>query len=504
MFWKVEVGAAVVVALVFLAFYFGMRIPAIGNWITQNFNKYQRPASPMVMPREEYVFSRWALFYSMLNYLPPVILMVLPASLILGGGLPTLDRIAIDSPEVAGRRVGDIHLANIVGSVFGTLTISFILLPTIGSELTLKVLMVLGLIFLGLYLKAKKESGEDTKIGWQTWAAGASVLLLLAILPGKGQFYTRLYETANQRPVIVRETSETVLALELIPENLSPVRLWIGGETNSVFPGKGAFEGQAMACAGASQPKRVLVIGLGGGNSAYFYSTLPGVEKIVIVELIPDLAPFLTDHIEMTRSLLSNPRVHYISDDGRRYLYAHPDEKYDLISLDPVRNFTSGHNSLYSVEALELYQIHLTPTGILCQWEDEWNVLPKTVATIFPYVDHYDGFAIASNQPIQYDMEYMNGAKVDFAELGASFVDATTIQATDPRNVFERFIRDRGQILDEEQGTPILKDFSPWLEYYLFHKPKGYTKVLTETTLTSYINRIHGCDTSCQQRILRK
>ncbi len=504
LFWKVEIGAAVVVALVFLVFYFGMQVPAVGDWIANNFNKYQRPASPMVMPREDYYFSRWALFYSMLNYLPPVILMVLPASLILGGGLPILDRIAIDSPEVAGRRVGDIHLANIAGSVFGTLCISFLLLPTIGSELTLKVLMLLGLVFLGLYLIARKRSGENSRIGWQVWAAGGSVLLLLAILPGKGQFYTRLYETAIHRPAIVRETGETVLALELTAENRTPVRLWIGGETNSVFPGNGAFEGQAMACAGASQPKRILVIGLGGGNSAYFYTTLPGIEKIVIVELIPDLAPFLTEHVEMTRVLLTDPRVEYISDDGRRYLYSHPDEKYDLISLDPVRNFSSGHNSLYSVEALALYQNHLSPSGVLCQWEDEWNVLPRTVAGVFPYVDHYDGFAVAGNQPLRYDLEYMNTAKQRFARIGADFVNEATVSSANPQVVFMRFVRDRGQILAEEQDTPVLRDFSPWLEYYLFHKPKAYTKVLTEAALADYANRILGCDADCQKLILRK
>jgi spermidine synthase len=504
LFWKVEVGAAIIVALVFLAFYFGMKPPAVGDWIANNFNKYQRPASPMVMPREDYYFSRWALFYSMLNYLPPVILMVLPASLILGGGLPILDRIAIESPEVAGRRVGDIHLANIVGSVFGTLTISFILLPTIGSELTLKVLLLLGLVFLGLYLIARKTSNKNIRIGWQVWAAGGTVLLLLAILPGKGQFYTRLYETAIHRPAIVRETGETVLALELIEENRIPARLWIGGETNSVFPGSGAYEGQAMACAGASQPKRVLVIGLGGGNSAYFYTTLPGIEKIVIVELIPDLAPFLTEHVAMTRALLNDPHIEYVTDDGRRYLYSHPGEKFDLISLDPVRNFTSGHNSLYSTEALELYQTHLSPAGILCQWQDEWKVLPRTVASVFPYVDHYDGFTVAGNEPIHYDLEYMSTANQQFADIGADFVNEATVSSTKPQVVFIRFIRDRGQILDEEQDTPLLRDFSPWLEYYLFHKPKPYTKILNEAALADYASRILGCDADCQKSILRK
>jgi hypothetical protein len=83
--------------------------------------------------------------------------MVLPASLIQGGGLPVLDRLSINNPLLSGRRVGDIHLANIIGSVAGSLAISFLLLPTIGSERTLKLLVLSTFLFPAFYFLGKPK-----------------------------------------------------------------------------------------------------------------------------------------------------------------------------------------------------------------------------------------------------------------------------------------------------------------------------------------------------------
>ena len=69
---------------------------------------------------------------------------------------------------------------------------------------------------------------------------------------------------------------------------------WIGGEVNSFFPPKGIYETRALACAGASEPERVLVIGFGGGYTTLFFNAIPSVDEIVVVELLGDIAPFLS------------------------------------------------------------------------------------------------------------------------------------------------------------------------------------------------------------------
>lgn len=232
-------------------------------------------------------------------------------------------------------------------------------------------------------------------------------------------------------------------------------------------------------CAGASRPKRILIIGFGGGFSALFYQSIPDVEEIVVVELLSDIAPFLRRNLDSARMALDDPRLTYLVDDGRRYLNASPQEKFDLISIDPLRVHTAGHNNLYSEEALNIYRRHLTPTGALCAWMDEFHVIPHTLAQVFPYVDQFrNEFMVASSQPILYRAEYMDAVAARYADLTDELYGSRGRVHLDHQKGVRFFQRDQSQILREEGHRPILRDMDPWLEYYFFALPtKGRIKV---------------------------
>lgn len=197
-------------------------------------------------------------------------------------------------------------------------------------------------------------------------------------------------------------------------------------------------------CAGATRPKRILVIGFGGGFSTLFYKSIPDVDEIVVIELLSDIAPFLSRNMDSARVTLADPRVAYLVDNGRRYLNVSPDEKFDLISIDPLRVHTAGHNNLYSEEALNIYKDHLTPNGVLCAWMDEFHVIPHTVAQVFPYVDQYrNETMVASSQPIVYQTEYMERVATDYAELTQELYGSTGSIELDHLAGFEFFQRDQ-------------------------------------------------------------
>ncbi|MCA2002880.1 MAG: fused MFS/spermidine synthase, partial [Chloroflexi bacterium] len=156
LFWKLEVSVGVVTAFSFLLAWTLLGLPQIQPWLHANFNEFQQPPPPFVRVAEELVFSKRIFLIGMLEYFLPIFLMTLPAGFLMGGGLPSLDRIAIDQVALSGRRVGDIHLANILGSVLGTLATSFVLLPLLGSELTLKTLSGLTLLFPAIYFISRR------------------------------------------------------------------------------------------------------------------------------------------------------------------------------------------------------------------------------------------------------------------------------------------------------------------------------------------------------------
>ena len=323
LFWKLQITVGIVTTLSFLLMWGLINLPQLQPWLQINFNQFQQPGAPLIRVDEELVFSRRIFLLGLVEYFLPIFIMVLPAGLLMGGGLPVLDRIAINQVSLSGRRVGDIHLANIAGSVSGTLATSFLFLPLMGSELTLKALSTLTLSFLAIYLLSKKEPLRLSML-----VLPLSLTLLLSILPGRGQFYTRLYQNATDRQsVVIRESGDGILAITFYDDKSLPADLWIGGIKNSFFPSDGEYERSAMTCASAAHPKRILIIGLGGANTANFITSLPDVSEVVIVELMQELGSFLNDYVPVAQSALGHSSVQYIVDDGRRYLYANPDRK---------------------------------------------------------------------------------------------------------------------------------------------------------------------------------
>ena len=303
LFWKVEIGVGCLAALTFLLFWKAIDLTVVKSWLHDSILQFQKPEPVIVLINGQYEFFKRAFLFGMLEYLAPILWLVLPASILMGGGLPILDRIAINSPEMAGRRVGDVHLANILGSVAGTLLVSFILLPSLGSELTLKVLVLFSLVFLGFYINSQIRSKKHPRINPSYLIPLAITGFALIILPTKGQFYTSLFEAGVNKLAIIKETDASVIALTISNATKEPDQLWIGGETNGYFPANGIYEKRALSCAAASRPKRILVIGLGRGITANFLTALPDVDEIVIVELMQGLGDLL-------KNTLHSPQRH--------------------------------------------------------------------------------------------------------------------------------------------------------------------------------------------------
>jgi hypothetical protein len=470
LFCKIELTGAAVAAFTFLLF--SLSIEWNPPWI-ENFFETQKPLLPFVRLRQEIFFSKRVLLANLWSYFLPILILVLPASLIMGGGLPILDRLSINNPLVSGRRVGDIHLANIIGSVAGALIISFLLLPAVGSEWTLKLLILSTFLFPAFYFLDQSTRRSVGRRDYSILVIGLIALIGVFLLPRRGEFYQKLYSSGTKQEVVISESGDSVLALTYEPDSARQRGIfWIGGEVNSFFPPKGVYESRALVCAGVSKPNRILIIGFGGGYSTLFYKSIPDVKEIVVVELLGDIAPFLTRNIDSAHLTLNDPRVTYFVDDGRRYLNAFPEEKFDLISIDPLREHTAGHNNLYSEEALKIYQNHLTPSGVLCAWMQERHMIPHTLAQVFPYVDQFENeFMVASNNTIFYDTDYMNQAAVSYANLTGEIYGSDGRVSLDPLSTLDFFLRDQDQILVDEKQKDILLDMAPQLEYFLFVRP---------------------------------
>jgi spermidine synthase len=88
--------------------------------------------------------------------------------------------------------------------------------------------------------------------------------------------------------------------------------------------------------------------------------------------------------------VLNDPRVEVIYDDGRHFM-ATTEEKFDIITTDPLDPWMAGSAALYSIEYYELAKQRLNEGGFISQWmqiieTDEATVksLVATFLEVFP------------------------------------------------------------------------------------------------------------------------
>jgi len=115
-------------------------------------------------------------------------------------------------------------------------------------------------------------------------------------------------------------------------------------------------------------PKSVLIVGFGAGVTAGSFLVHPEIERIVICEIEPIVPKASVEHFAPENyDVLNDPRVELIYDDGRHFI-ATTDEKFDIITTDPIHPWMNGSAVLFSIEYYELAKQRLNEGGFISQW----------------------------------------------------------------------------------------------------------------------------------------
>jgi spermidine synthase len=114
-------------------------------------------------------------------------------------------------------------------------------------------------------------------------------------------------------------------------------------------------------------PKDVLLICYGVGNTAAAISTHESVQRIDVVELSRNVILTAPEFAQWNLGVHRDPRMRFIHDDGRNFLRL-TDRRYDLITSEPPPPLHEGIDRLYSREYYRDALAHLTPRGLMTQW----------------------------------------------------------------------------------------------------------------------------------------
>lgn len=339
---------------------------------------------------------------------------VAAASAVLGAIFPLICHFGIAPDARVGAKLSYVYLANILGAAAGSLLTGFVLLDWFSLRSVAIILLIAGLL-LGSVLALR--AGNLRGRGLAGFAASAVVALLcIAATP---LLFDRFYDR-----LLYKRSFQPSTRLAAVVENRSGVvavtgqgAVYGGGDYDGMVSIDMTSDRNGIVRAYASAalhpaPREVLVVGLGTGAWSQVIANLADVERVTIVEINPGYLELIARYPDVA-SLLTNPKVRFVIDDGRRWLARNPDLAFDLIVANTSIHWRAHTTNLLSVEYLRLIRDHLRPGGVYYFNTTHSDDALKTAFVTFPYGVRFLNFAAVSDSRMGFDLQRLRSALRD-------------------------------------------------------------------------------------------
>lgn len=386
--------------------------------------------------------------------------LVFVAAGLLGAAFPLLSHAAVGADRDTGRRVSLLYLSNIIGSTLGSFIVGFVVLDRWSTRAASVLLLILGLLISGVLAVLAKRF----KIRSFFVAGVAACIICL--------FLSRILFSGLYERLLFKEGYGPGVSLNEVVENRSGViaiykEIVFGGgaydgrfNVDLVHDSNGLFRAFAIPAL-HPKPEHVLIIGLSSGSWAQVVASYPGVKDITIVEINPGYVPLIAER-PIEASLLHNPKVHIVIDDGRRWLTGHP-EKFDFILMNTTFYWRANVSNLLSTDFLHLIRAHLRPGGICYYNTTGSGEVQATGATVFPYALHLSNFLAVSDSPIRPDVERWREALSAYKIDGRPVIDLSDPQQAARLNevlsiASSPLVESRGDLLKRLNGVRLITD----------------------------------------------
>jgi spermidine synthase len=315
--------------------------------------------------------------------LAAVLAMLVVPVILLGAMSPVLVHHATRDRDDVGLVAGRLGALGTMGSLGGTFLCGVVLVPLLGTEGTFRVCGGLALC-LGVAGVLRTSRVPRRRLVAAVTASLAAALLALAL--------PRVAVRVGPPALVERETAYNYVR---VTDDAEHRTLYLNegyaAQTIARRDGRAYLSGvwgyYAIAPAfTTAAPKRILVIGLGGGGSARDYAErLPNAE-VVAVELDPGVARVAREQFGLPASVV----VH--EEDARAFL-ARDASRYDLVVVDAFQ-FPYVPFQLTTQEFYRQVAAHLNEGGAVMvnvgrkgDQLDVVHAVASTLETLFPHVD---------------------------------------------------------------------------------------------------------------------
>jgi spermidine synthase len=403
-------------------------------------------------------------------YLAPILvaclMAMLPTTLLLGFAFPIgLSLWAAQSTDPA-RRIGSFYSLNVLGAIGGSIASGFLLLPTLGSRGSLIAIASLALVS-SVMLALTQWRARPNFAGFVLFVG--PVAFGMSALNAADPFAIADRQLHRGERIVWREEGiQTTVAVHERGAGGRPMRiLYLDGMHQSDDLASSAFVHHRIGALPVMlhpNPRRALVVGLGGGATPGAVAHFEGV-AVDVVELSDAVVQGARFFNHINFDLLQRPNATLRVDDGRNFLLT-TRQRYDVITADIILPRHAGAGALYAKEYFELVRGALAEGGLALQWNGAETVTPykmimRTFMSVFPYTTLWgDGtLMLGSMEPFTLSASGYQARRQDpkFRELFDW--DLTMLR----RNYLAGPERLRQWVGD----GPILTDDKPLIEYFL-------------------------------------
>ncbi|MGD0334100.1 MAG: fused MFS/spermidine synthase [Xanthobacteraceae bacterium] len=320
-----------------------------------------------------------------------------------GSLLPYLAEFGVAADDRAGMRTALLYLANILGSAAGSIVTGFVLTDRL-SLVAIAAALVVASLACVVMLAGTLPLPRSEKLLRASLAAGLALLALVLIPRG----------SANVLADLQWKGAPQALSLVDIVENRSGIITVAADGTvfgNGMYDGRfntdlkhdtnGIVRPYALSLFHPA-PRDVLMIGLSSGSWAQVIANNPDVASLTVVEINPGYVTLIAKTPEVA-SLLTNPKVAIVTDDGRRWLRANPGRRFDAIVSNTNWHFRANVTNLLSAEFLDLVKSHLNPRGVFFYNATESDRVQRTGCLAFANGARFLNHMVVSATPIRWD-----------------------------------------------------------------------------------------------------
>jgi spermidine synthase len=436
-----------------------------------------------------------------LRFLIAAIVIVLPATVLLGAAFPAAVRLT-GNVAAAGQSIGRVTAWNTIGAVAGTVLVGFVAVPRLGLAVTLVILAILSSL---LGLVAVLASGMPRREPVFVAVAVLLISVVVGLLMPRDKLGRLLADLEGGALTFYQEgAGGSVAVLEQSTRAGDFRRLYIAGVSNSGDSPASLRYMRLQALLPLilhpGEPRRAMVIALGTGITCGALLADPGLVERACVELLPEVAA-AASQFDGNLGAPDDLRIDLRIADGRHELLR-SDEQWDLVTLEPPPPSAAGVVNLYSREFYELVRSRLAPEGMLAQWWplptqnlDDSRSLVRSFIDVFPYVslwttEVHEMMLIGSIQPMVLDVGRIS-TRFTRPEVAAALAE---VGIDSPAALLATWVSDREGLLEFVAGAPPVTDDRPRIEVAPWLRPGEMARVLPTVLAVTTDPPLRGAD----------